>query len=602
MAIRKIKLKYLEMFLSAMEFYEKSHLYREIIYTIDIRNLLKNPEFKIMGLHIVNRALPLITPTEALFLYTDVVALANDASNEVRDIVYEILIYFYKNFQGHVDLGVLDKIGALLLERILDSDPDIQGRLIQFWSEELPISLEKRFEKLLCNINVSESRNFLTTTSILLLHPSIVDPGSLLPLFYYTPPHDVKYVERKIDTNWRRNASFTRPPLFVETKALKQTIQTLSTQIDGVRATQDAMEEDTVTFTPTIDPNTFFTARNVFRSNIVTQDSFFVNTQAKTLDRRSNLTNSQESTSQTGFSHLRKRFLRDSDKIQREKALKAINYRTSNEQKQRTAQQEREMSVTLYRRYRDGDFPDLNVNALAILLPLQALLRHDKHTARQVFIELFDVSMRVVGNDAVGKSIYNQTIEMRTNTIMNSFVTGDTTFIATLLDIAINNAKFFSLIPQTVKKVAKTTNNLTLGIIYLEERLNIIECTENQTNKSTNSWDSRSSNNMSVEEHWVQLAELYRCLSEHDVLNGIFANKIETDPKVLKAIDLMAEYRFDLADDIWMDFLQNLRQAKPEQDFGYQAHFDCLAYLGDWDGLQQNVSQQFSTIDEVSYK
>lgn len=592
------------MFLSAMEFYEK--LYKEIMY-IDIRQLLKNPEFKIMGLHIVNRALPLITPSEVLFLYTDTVALINDASNEVRDIVYEILIYIYKNLRGQIDLKISERTGALLLEGILDTDSDIQGRLIKFWSdpEQLPVSLEKRLERLLCNIYINESKNFLTTATILLLHPAIVDPVSALPLFHYTPGQDVKHIERKIDTNWRRNASLTRPPLFVETKALKQTIETLSTQIDGIRATQatGGDEPETVLFTPTVDPNTFFTTRNVFRSNIITQDSFFVSTQSKTLNRRSNLMDSQETSTQThtGYSHLRQRFLKDQDKIQREKALKAINYRTSNEQKQRTARQEREMNVTLYRRYRDGDFPDLTVNSLAILLPLQALLRHDKHIARQVFIELFAVSVKI--GDAQEFSVYNQVIGNRTNTILNSFVSGDPTFVATLFNIAINNAQIFQITPQSVKNVSKATNNISLGILYLEERLNIMDNNDHESSRQSHtSWSTRSSNSLATEEHWVQLAELYRCLSEHDVLNGIFANKIDVDRRLPFAINAMAENRFDRADKIWLEILEAMSQEKPEQDFCYQGHFDCLAALGNWDALQQNASQQLTTMDEVILK
>ncbi|XP_063698060.1 DNA-dependent protein kinase catalytic subunit-like [Culicoides brevitarsis] len=576
LAMRKIKLKYLEMFLAAMEFYE-NHLFKEIIYTINIRQLLKQPDFKIMALHIINRALPLITPTEVLFLFTDVTALINDASSQVREIVYEILIFIYKNLAGKVDLRNIDRTGAYLLEGILDSNPEIQARLIKFWSdpEQLPLGLDKRMEKLFCQIYKHDAKNFLTAATLLLLHPAIVDPTSALPLFHYTPPEDVKHVEKRIDTNWRRNASLTRPPLFVETKTLRQTIQTLSSQVDGIRVTQTADKAETTNFTPTIDPNDFFTSKNVFGSNIVTQDSFLVRTQQQpSLSRRSNFVTETQETQKSGFSHLRQRFLKDESKIQKEKALKAINFRYSNEQKRRSERRENELRVTLYRRYRDGDFPDLTINSLALLLPLQALLRHDKQVTRQVFTEIFAVSQKIARNEVLNQLIGNQT-----NSIMDSFVSGDATFIATLLDIAITNAKTFKISPGAVKNVAKASNNLTLGILYLEERLNVIENGQ--------------------EDHWAQLAELYRCLSEHDVLNGIFANKINVDNRLPEAIQAMAENKFEHANDIWIEILGSVERGKPEEDFCFQAHFDCLAALGDWDGLVKNVRRKCGELNEV---
>lgn len=593
--MRKIKLKYLEMFLAAMDFYDQ-HLFSEITYTIDIYQLLKNPEFKVMALHIINRALPLITVPEVLTLNSKVVALIDDASNEVREIVYEILIYIYKNLAGQIGLEELERIGTLLLEGILDTDPDIQGSLIKLWSDpdQLPGALDQRMERLFYKIYKKEARNFLTTAAILLLQPAIVDPVSALPLFHYTPGADVRHIERKIDTHWRRNASLTRPPLFVETKALKQSIMTLSTQFDGIRATLPEEGMDTVPFTPTVDPNTFFTSRNMFRSNIVTQESLFVSTQSTALSRRSNIIESQEMSTQqqTGYNHLRQRFLKGQPLYGR--LLKASNYSRNNELRQRTARQEQTMKVTLYRRYRDGDFPDLNINSLAILLPLQALLRHDKQITRQVFNELFEASLKI--GKARELSLYTEKIGLSTNMIMNSFVSGDPTFVATLLNIAIQNAKLFEIEPKTVKNVAKATNNISLGILYLEERLNLIN-----TSQPYVVWSSPKSERVYAEDHWVQMAELYRCLSEHDHLNVIFANKIKVDPRVPKAISAISEHRFDRADDIWVKILESIVKDKPELDFCYEGHYNCLAALAQWGELEQNVNQQFSSMDEVRF-
>uniref|UniRef100_A0A336M7V8 non-specific serine/threonine protein kinase n=1 Tax=Culicoides sonorensis TaxID=179676 RepID=A0A336M7V8_CULSO len=597
-SIRNIKLKYLEMFLSGMKYYDKSFLYKEIMSTIDLKQLLRNPDFKVISLHIVNRALPLVSPKEVESLYSEVATLIDDSSSEIRDIVYEILMFIYKELAGQIDLNILTATGSFLVEGILDTDVEIQKILIKFWSDpnQLPSALDKRLEKLLCDIYKANSSNFLTAATLLLLYPAITDPNSALPLFQYTPGPDVKHVERFIDTSWRRSMTFTKPPLFVETKALKKTLHTISTQIEGIQMSQNSSQENPegVPFTPTIDPSLFFNVRDDFSKSIVTQDSFVVPTQVKTLTRRSNLLETQMiANSQSNYGHLRQRFTKQSQNIQRDKAIRAISYRNQRQQESKNAAKERQLSVTLYRRYRDGDFPDLNINALAILLPLQALLKFDKNIARQVLNELFKITSKI--GLAREMPIHQSTIANGISRILLKIENSvDMTFVATLFDFAIVNSSVFTMLPETVKNISKASNNITLGILYLEERLNLIDGESDET-----SLISSVSGNMSVEEHWMQLTDLYRCLSEHDMLNSIFANQIQVDGRLPKAISMMAENRFDLADELWTEILEAINEDKYEYDFSFQSRYDCLASLSDWDALEQNVAPYLAQNEKI---
>lgn len=600
LAIGRLKHKYLEMFLQAIQYFD-GRFYDEMI-AVGIQKLLKISEYQLTTLHIINKSLALIKPLECLMFYKDVTALINNSS-EIREVVYEILMYIYKNYQTKIEIDKIwiKKTGAMLLDGILDEDQEIRARLIKFWSEEaqLPGTVEKRMAKLLCMMYYSENdSNFLTSVVQLLLFPAVMDTSAKSPLFPYTQAADIKHFECKIDTNWRRNTQFTRPPLFAETRTLKATLETLSTQ-KKFGSDEDAND---VLFTPTIDPLTLWTAKENFKSQVTAQHSLFVETQHVFLNRRSGQNTQGEpssSSSQGGksFNHLRQRFLKSKSSQQRDKVVNAVTRRklspNLNEKKRQI------LDVTLYRRYRDGTFPDLNINKLAILLPLQALMRFDPIMAREVFIQLFDFSTKLFP-DRYQLNSYMMEINDGIINIMNETKLANSSLLAALLTVSFRYSKKIHIPPSTVSTVARATNNLSLGVLYLEERLITMD-PDPEPNETRSLSSSQTSMASQTELHWLHLAEIYRSMSEHDVLNGIFADKLQADSLLPKAINNMAGCRYDLSINIWEEiFMKYQHKLSIEQDFCFEAYYKCIASLADWSHLTEKVSQELTSMEDVS--
>lgn len=601
LAIGRLKQKYLEMFLQAIQYFN-GKLYDEMIM-IGIQKLLKISDYQLTALHIINKSLTLIKPLECLRFFKDVTDLINNSPN-IREVVYEILMFIYKNYKTKIEVDNvwIKKTGAMLLDGILDEDQEIRARLIKFWSEEaqLPTTIEKRMAKLLCMIHYSENdSNFLTSVVQLLLFPAVIDSSSKSPLFPYTPKEDDKHSERNIDTNWRRNTQFTRPPLFAETRALKATIETLNTQKNSTSS--EGVND--ILFTPTIDPDILFTSKENFKSQVIAQNSLFVETQHVFLNRRSAL-DTQTVTSVTStqggksFDHLRKRFLKNKNSQQRDKGVNTITRRKLNQSQNLVDKKRQILDVTLYRRYRNGEFPDLNINSLAILLPLQALMRCDPITTRDVFIQLFDFSTKLFQNRFQLDS-YMMEIGQGIVNIMNDPLANNG-LLAALLNVSFRYPKKIHIPPNTVSTVAKETNNLSLGVLYLEERLITMD-PDPEPEETRSSLSSQTSMASQTELHWLHLAELYRSMSEHDVLNGIFADKLESDSALPKAINDMASGRYDLSVNIWEQILLKYQHTQSiEQDFCFEAYYNCFASLADWETLTKKVSEQLTSMDDVS--
>lgn len=313
-----------------------------------------------------------------------------------------------------------------------------------------------------------------------------------------------------------------------------------------------------------------------------------------TLDRRSRriITNSvaQPLNSDTKmYAKLRHRIITDKDKTSRSHALAAIERNSYSVAIQSEAKQKKEHHVQLYRRYRYGEYPDLLINSLALLLPLKALVKRDKVLARQLLISIFMGGVKELGAtssqfiNAVGQSM--QSIFMKTKN-------HEPLVFGTLMEIALINPKVFNLPIDVVTMLSMANNMMSIGILYIENRLHFnSEASGSRSGKLSNSSVD------SDEDRWLKLTKMYRNLAENDIVAGIFADKLNVDDKITRAIELEQNNDYLNAQKIYLDVI--LRQNKLEIDFGYEAFYKCFEYLSDWSALSTTLQQQYESYDEL---
>lgn len=161
-----------------------------------------------------------------------------------------------------------------------------------------------------------------------------------------------------------------------------------------------------------------------------------------------------------------------------------------------------------------------------------------------------------------------------------------------LMEIALTNPKVFNLPIDVVTMLSMANNMMSIGILYIENRLNISsDASGSRAEKISNSSTD------SEEDRWLKLSKMYRNLTEHDIVAGIFADKLNVDEKITRAIELEQNNDFPNAQKIYLEVI--LRQNKLEVDFCYEAYYKCFEYLSDWSTLSTTLQQQYESYDEL---
>ncbi|CAB4005561.1 DNA-dependent kinase catalytic subunit-like [Paramuricea clavata] len=332
-----------------------------------------------------------------------------------RGLMFDILIWIYdayrfdetfKNEEGSEEVLVTAK--DFLLQGLADENKEIRLKLRNFWSDEtrLPNStLERLVQVLRAMYSPNTESQYLSYTTNLLLQLTSQSPD-FGRLIFEQPLSECKFQEYQINYSWQQRNS-TMTPLFAATQMPSSSSQvsfgSLSMDVtDGgqLRATQNPQFSLTQTATGTgataqtydwLNPSSLDVSQSV-------SSSFSVGSQSSSLlfksnhDRRrfknfrpkfslpSNSAASQsggssnENSSQSeNIMKLKRRFLKDrkgADVYFAKREVARQKVRTESIEKQKLA---RENRVVMYRKYREGDLPDIQIKHSDLITPLQAL-------------------------------------------------------------------------------------------------------------------------------------------------------------------------------------------------------------------------------------
>lgn len=552
---------YLQMFLARVNDADPRDI--EVIL-LDLLSKAQEHQHQLVALHIFNKALPKLNVHQIKNILGRVVSFHDAKQTEKRDVVYEIMKYIHENHSEDEELS--GKAKEILLKGLNDVDKDLQNAVFKYWNElpELPPALNDR---VLFMFRSLYSRDFLKYSVQLLI--DLTSNNLKQPINQTLATDDEeKYTEYDINVNWKSQDSSLRVPLFTES----QQKQIVNGEIDPtqsyLRATQHTMR-----FDPTLDPSTLHQTSTSF--SLQSQSSLLIGGPVQTLDRRSQQVQPKETPTRTKFSYLRERILRNKDAASRERALSAVRRRDYKQREENQQQQRKEGQVTLYRRYRFGDFPDFFINSLAFLLPLQMLVKLDVILARNTFVAILNAVYQHLENHHQKREFMKglaETIE----SIIRQPNNCDPLLFSALTEIILNNSAELKIDPRIVTSIANANDIMINAILLLENDL----ITTNGTDDGT----------------WAELANMYYTLSEYDVAASIFSNKIKTDKLLSKAIESEANGNYQSAlklytelvdksidDDLWN---------RHASDFSYQLLFNCYEAMGRWEDLENNVIEQ----------
>lgn len=356
-------------------------------------------------------------------------------------------------------------------------------------------------------------------------------------------------------------------------------------------------------FQPTLQPENIYQSLDNFP--LRTQSSLLFSGQTQILDRRSqriDVPHSQAKATvaagsapmtkqQKYFQSLRSRILRDPEQMSRAMALRAIERHGYEAIREVETQKRSENSITLYRRYRKGDYPDFQLSSLSLLMPLQALAKLDQTVARKLLVIIFEGIVNEIGTE---QRSFLLTMNDCIKTIFMKTKNYDSVLFTTLIEIALQHPDAFNFQPDVLATISNANSTMAMGILFMESRLNLNCSTERRVHPSSeNSIDNET-------EHWVKLADMYYNLSEYDIVADIFADKLRKDAKLTQAIELEAHGDFSRAIDLYTDIIREYDDADrtpPEVVFAYQSIYNCYMNMGMWEKLLKHVEDQLKDND-----
>uniref|UniRef100_A0A8C0TBR3 DNA-dependent protein kinase catalytic subunit n=1 Tax=Canis lupus familiaris TaxID=9615 RepID=A0A8C0TBR3_CANLF len=580
-------------------------------------------------LDIIYKMMAKLKPVELRDLLNSVVEFISHPSPVCREQMYNILMWIHDNYrdpesQADDDSREVFKLAKdVLIQGLIDENAGLQLIIRNFWSHEtrLPSNTLDRLLALNSLYSPKIEVHFLSLATDFLLEMTSLSPDYANPVFEH-PLSECEFQEYTIDSDWRFRSTVLTP-MFIETQASQSTLQTRTQErslpAQGVMARQIRATQQQYDFTPTqtadgrssfnwltgssIDPLVDYT---VSSSDSSSSSLLFaqkrneksqraplksvgpdfgekklglpgdkVDNKAKGIDNR------------TEILRLRRRFIKDQEKLSLIYARKGIAEQKREKEIKSELKMKHDAQVILYRSYRQGDLPDIQIKYSSLITPLQAVAQRDPVIAKQLFGSLFSGIIKEMDKYKTmsEKNNITQKLLQDFSHFLNSTFSFFPPFVSCIQEISCQHTDLLSLDPGSIRASCLASLQQPVGVRLLEEALLHLGPQEPPAKQ----FKGRMRVSPDVV-RWMELAKLYRSIGEYDILRGIFSSEIGTKQITQSAI--LAEARSDYSEaakqynealnkEEWVDG----EPTEAEKDFWELASLDCYNQLAEWKSL-----------------
>ncbi|XP_048062032.1 LOW QUALITY PROTEIN: DNA-dependent protein kinase catalytic subunit-like [Megalobrama amblycephala] len=578
-------------------------------------------------LNIIHKILACLKPEELKEILGTVTTFVSHPSPVCRERMYDILMWIQDNYsdsesrQDSTSVEVLRAARESLLQGLTDENHGLQLYVRNFWSHEsrLPADTLERMLVVLKSLYSSRiEEQFLSLATDLLLEMTSHSPDFTRNMFEF-PLSECKFQDYTIDSNWRLRSTVLTP-MFMETQATQgpEAAGSQAATVRGqIRATQTALE-----FSQTLAPGAgrrsaynWLTGSSVdtladyslssdsVSSILVFEKKKSVCPQAawraagagfgsKRLTAAGDETDRSagQSPNVADILRLRRRFPKDKEKENIKFAKKEIQSQRTERERRADLKIRQDAQVTLYRSYRVGDLPDIQIQNSSLIAPLQALAQRDATLAKQLFSSLFAgvlVEMEKSKSSNESSSILKDLVQTL-NTLLSMSTVYFPPFISCVQDLSYHHKALLGVEPALVSASCLASLQQPMGILLLEESL------LHGTGMSEEPPSKRARGNRELPsdtERWIHLAKLYRSLGDYDVVRGIFSGKIGAKSITFTALQAEAKNDYAEAVKLYNEALikEDWNDGEPtitEKDFWKTAALEAYNHLTDWKSLQ----------------
>ncbi|XP_059183485.1 DNA-dependent protein kinase catalytic subunit [Centropristis striata] len=578
-------------------------------------------------LDIIHKIMGRLAPAELQELLQAVTAFISHPSPLCRERMYHILMWIQDNYsdaesmEDNTSVEVLNAAKETLLQGLSEENQGLQLYVQNFWSQEkrLPTAtLERMLAVLRSLYSCQIERCFLSLATNLLLEMTSQSPDFQRNMFEY-PLSECTFQDYVIDSNWRFRST-VMTPMFVETQS-SQSSESLAASQSGsmkglLRATQTSLE---FSQTQTAGRRTAYNWLTGSSVDTLAEYSLGSDSMSSLLvfDKKTERQSSSRRPVGEGFGlrrltaatdevdsrtraandqrrnilRLRRRFLKDQEKVSLTFAHKEIQQQRQKKEDKADERLRKEAQVTLYRSYRSGDFPDIQIPFSSLITPLQALAQRDPILAKQLFSSLFAGILQEMEKIKPRAESGRIKEELRCN--MNAFLTRSTLcfppFIACVQDMCYQQRELQQLHPAAISSTCLMSLQQPLGVLLLEEGL---LQGGGPLEEPPPAKRPRGRREIPPDTNkWIHLARLYRSLEDYDVVRGIFGGKVGT--KSITCAALQAEANTDFAEAVQLynealntEHWSDGEPTESEKDFWEIASMEAYSQLTEWKSLQ----------------
>ncbi|GAB1598867.1 DNA-dependent protein kinase catalytic subunit-like isoform X1, partial [Argonauta hians] len=585
----------------------------------------RNEKIRLTCLLIVKALLAKLKPGELVEIITTLDTRREETCIACRKVLYDILMWIYDNYgedESNESYRIMSYTQLLLLKGLEDKDYSCRVYVQNFWSNRTQLP-ESTFDRMATMLNKMYSprteQQFLYYASNLLLEMTSKSPEYNQQIFRY-PLEDCKFQEYKIESSWQNRHSRMTPLFFSAlSSSYTQEVSNTESMKDPVELRDTYGEQQQ--FTPTQDvPFNWLTQSNQpFTMEVDTLDSGAPSslltasrstvTQIPSPRKRPGPEQKQASTSVSSlseksqsvetrrkkFEYLRKRVLKDSSSQGVYYAKLEIVKKATRVQYAFNEKSRHENQVTLYRKYRSGDLPDIQITYSYLIATLQAVAQRDSSIARLLFNSLFNgiygCAEGLKAEEDMKAS--NLAIQSSIEIMLKSSELYFPPFISCMLNILYDmDQELSSDIKQLIATSAITAQLQPLAITVLEEQLikNQFSCQPSRTKKKR----PNVSNQPVDISTWLELAKLYKSINEYDSVLGIFKDHVGCQEASKMAIK--AEIRGDYSEAMkhYVTALNSTesRSHFNELDTWNYCYVQCLENLSRWDKVEKECIQR----------
>ena len=271
--------------------------------------------------------------------------------------------------------------------------------------------------------------------------------------------------------------------------------------------------------------------------------------------------------------------------------------------------------TVLYRKYREGELPDICIPLGDVLGPIQGLCLYDPVFAAVIYETIFDHFYATFGSKDVSWSFQLRKILSGILCECQS-VGGNNQFVNSMLNCCLSclsqeqvpsgpsTAPFSSTAPDSITNISPEMVGdvaldhlcIHIGIQFLEEKiLKLVQVKSLKFHEALRLDDC-------IERTWLQLSRLYSGLSEYDVLLGL-CTRLRAYGATKTALDAEISGDYERAVECYNSIIRDAddvdHAGQPELTVWDERSLECLKNLLDWKQLDEKVDILAGTVENL---